>query len=289
MTPLPAAALALTTLIASSSAFTPAGTNSVARRCAFTTSCDYLLTPPSSRTAATTTGFLRMSEEENAVEDSAATEQQQEQQEEESPSEEQDAPTEDPEVTELKETISKLESTLKSKRSELSSLKDMADKYSQSGYARQVALVENNKRMRGANMADSKSAARAAVLQSFLPALDEMDAIGAKYDGNAFAATLQSGLTSEFQNNFKELGVTEFGVESGDEVVVGRVVAVEEQFSEEFGKGTVITPLKGGLEIQGNIVRPAECVASLGSEAAAAAAEEEEAAAEAEEEEAATE
>ena len=138
-------------------------------------------------------------------------------------------------------------------------------------------------------MADSKSAARAAVLQSFLPALDEMDAIGAKYDGNAFAATLQSGLTSEFQNNFKELGVTEFGVESGDEVVVGRVVAVEEQFSEEFGKGTVITPLKGGLEIQRNIVRPAECVASLGSEAAAAAAEEEEAAAEAEEEEAASE
>jgi hypothetical protein len=42
----------------------------------------------------------------------------------------------------------------------------------------------------------------------------------------------------------------------------------------------VITPLKSGLEIQGNIVRPAECVASLGSEAAAAA-EEEAAAAEA--------
>ena len=233
-----------------------------------------------------------MSEEENAVEDSAATEQQSEESPEES--EEENAPTEDPEVTELKETISKLESTLKSKRSELTSLKDMADKYSQSGYARQVALVENNKRMRGANMADSKSAARASVVQSFLPALDEMDAIGARYEGNAFAATLQSGLTSEFQNNLKELGVTEFGVESGDEVVVGRVVAVEEQFSEEFGKGTVITPLKGGLEIQGNIVRPAECVASLGTEAeVAAAAEEEEAAAaaaeEAEEEEAATE
>eukprot|EP00984_Skeletonema_dohrnii_P028188 scaffold18082_cov74-Skeletonema_dohrnii-CCMP3373.AAC.2 len=164
----------------------------------------------------------------------------------------------------------------------------MADKYSQSGYARQVALVENNKRMRGANMADSKSAARASVLQSFLPALDEMDVIGAKYEGNAFAGTLQSGLTMEFQNNLQELGVSEFGVESGDDVVMGRVVAVEEQFSEEFGKGTVITSLKSGLEIQGNTVRPAECVASLGSEAAAAA-EEEEAAAAAEEEETAAE
>jgi len=136
-------------------------------------------------------------------------------------------------------------------------------------------------------MADSKSVARASVLQSFLPALDEMDVIGAKYEGNAFAGTLQSGLTMEFQNNLQELGVSEFGVESGDDVVMGRVVAVEEQFSEEFGKGTVITSLKSGLEIQGNIVRPAECVASLGSEAAAA--EEEEAAAAAEEEEAAAE
>lgn len=209
-----------------------------------------------------------MSGEENAVEDTAAAT------EEESSEEANEAPKEDPEVTELKETISKLESSLKSKRSELNSLKDMADKYSQSGYARQVALVENNKRMRGANMADSKSAARATVLQSFLPALDEMDAIGAKYEGNAFAKTLQSGLTAEFQNNLRELGVSEYVVESGDDVVMGRVVAVEEQFSEEFGKGKVVTPLKTGLEIQGNIVRPAECVASLGSEAAAKEGEE---------------
>jgi len=276
MTPLPAAALALTTLIASSSAFTPTNTNSVARRCAFT-SCDFVITPPPSRPT-TTNGFLRMSEDENAVEDSTTTEQQSESSDE----QDEDAPTEDPEVTALKESITKLESTLKSKRSELTSLKDMADKYSQSGYARQVALVENNKRMRGANMADSKSAARASVLQSFLPALDEMEVIGERYAGKDFAGTLQSGLTAEFQNNFKELGVSEFGVESGEEVVMGRVVAVEEQFSEEFGKGTVITALKSGLEIQGNIVRPAECVASLGSEAAAAAEE-------AEEEEAATE
>jgi molecular chaperone GrpE (heat shock protein) len=183
---------------------------------------------------------------------------------------EEDTPKEDPAVTELKETISKLEATLKSKRSYLNNLKDMADKYSQSGYARQVAQVENNKRMRGANMADSKDAARATVLQSFLPVLDEMDAIAAKYEGNAFAGTLQSGLTSEFQNTLNEMGVAEYIVASGDDVVMGRVVAIEEEYSEEFGKGTVITPLKSGLEIQGNIVRPAECVASLGSEAEAA-------------------
>ena len=216
-----------------------------------------------------------MSEEENAEQQQATLEEQAAVEGEEgaaAAAEEEEAPKEDPVVTELKETISKLESTLKSKRSDLNSLKDMADKYSQSGYARQVAQVENNKRMRGANMADSKSAARATVLQSFLPVLDEMDAIAAKYEGNEFAGTLRSGLTSEFQNTLNELGVSEYFVASGDDVVMGRVVAVEEEYSEEFGKGTVITPLKSGLEIQGNIVRPAECVASLGSEAEAAAA-----------------
>jgi molecular chaperone GrpE (heat shock protein) len=219
-----------------------------------------------------------MSEAENTEQQAALEENVAESEEEKT-----EEPKVDPVVTELKETISKLELSLKSKRSELNNLKDMADRYSQSGYARQVAQVENNKRMRRDNMADSKSAARATVLQSFLPVLDEMDAIAAKYEGNAFAGTLRNGLTSEFQNTLKNLGVEEFSVASGDDVVLGRVVAVEEKYSEEFGKGTVIAPLKSGLEIQGNIVRPAECVASLGSEAeekaeeaAAAAAEEKE-------------
>jgi molecular chaperone GrpE (heat shock protein) len=271
-----AAVLALTSLIISSSAaFAPATTSTTfaARRCAFTTASS-----PSRAAEEVTTTFLRMSDEENAQQQATLDDNNNEA--ELSSEEEEDAPKEDPAVTELKETISKLEATLKSKRSDLNNLKDMADKYSQSGYARQVAQVENNKRMRGANMADSKDAARATVLQSFLPVLDEMDAIAAKYEGNAFAGTLQSGLTSEFQNTLNEMGVAEYIVASGDDVVMGRVVAIEEEYSEEFGKGTVITPLKSGLEIQGNIVRPAECVASLGSEAAAAA-EEEAAAAEA--------
>lgn len=277
MTRLPAAALALTTLISTSSAFVPAVSNSAVRHCAFTSSNNnsVICHPP--------TSFLRMSDEENAAVEEQSTETEASAADASSSSEEEEpeAPAEDPEVTELKSTIATLESTLKSKRSELTSLKDMADRYSASGYARQVAQVENNKRMRGANVADSKSAARASVLQSFLPALEEMEAIGAKYEGSDFARTLQNGLTSEFQSNLSELGVTEYSVESGEDVVVGRVVAVEEEYSEEIGKGKVITPVKGGLEIQGNVVRPAECVASLGSETAE---EEEEEAANAEEE-----
>lgn len=273
MTRLQAAAVVALTF-ASAAAFTPAASSFASRSCSLSTSSSSLTWSPT----LTTTTFLQMSEAENTEQQAALEENVAE-----SEKEKTEEPKVDPVVTELKETISKLELSLKSKRSELNNLKDMADRYSQSGYARQVAQVENNKRMRRDNMADSKSAARATVLQSFLPVLDEMDAIAAKYEGNAFAGTLRNGLTSEFQNTLKNLGVEEFSVASGDDVVLGRVVAVEEKYSEEFGKGTVIAPLKSGLEIQGNIVRPAECVASLGSEAEEKA--EEAAAAEVEEKE----
>jgi len=151
----------------------------------------------------------------------------------------------------------------------------MADKYSSAGYAREVAKGQNNKRLRSANMGNNKMAARASVLQTFLPVLDELDVVGTKYEGNAFASTLDSGLRSELKTSLADLGVTEFNVEVGDNIDSGRVVAIEEVYSDEAKKGTVISVLKSGLEISGNVVRPAEVVGSLGSESDAAAAEEE--------------
>ena len=177
---------------------------------------------------------------------------------------------EDKLVKELKESIASLESSLKAKKLQLSNLKDTADKYSSAGYARQVALVENNKRMRGANVADNKSASRSVVLQSFLPVLDELETLGQQYESSNFAKTLNSGLRSELDKALNELGVTEYMVESGMTMgtAVGRVVAVEEEYSEEYAKGTVIRPLKSGLEIKGNVIRPAEVVGSLGKQSA---------------------
>ena len=183
-----------------------------------------------------------------------------------------EAKKEDKLVKELKESIASLESSLKAKKTQLSNLKDTADKYSSAGYARQVALVENNKRMRGANVADNTSANRASVLQSFLPVLDELENLGQQYASNGFAKTLNSGLKSELDRALNELGVTEYMAESGQAIiggnnnVAGRVVAVDEEYSEEYAKGTVIRPLKSGLEIKGNVIRPAEVVGSLGQE-----------------------
>jgi len=205
---------------------------------------------------------LRMSEEESTTaEDSTAATSEGE----ESPEEEAE-PKLDPEVVALKEQITSLESDLKAKKTQLNSLKEMVDKYSSAGYAREVAKGQNNQRLRGANMADNKMAARASVLQSFVPVLDELDEVGRKYQGNSFASTLDSGLRSELENSLMELGVKEYTVEVGDAIDGGRVVAIEEEYSEEAGKGTILQVLKTGLEISGNVVRPAEVVGSLGSE-----------------------
>jgi len=174
----------------------------------------------------------------------------------------------DPEVVELNEKISKLESEIRRKKGQLTDLKEISEKYSQAGYVRQVALVENNKRRRGASMSDSKFAARASVIQSFLPVLDELDMLGSKYKGNSFASTL-GALGTGFRSSLQELGVTEYTVEVGSKLDVERVLAIEEEHSDEFSAGTVISPVKLGLEIQGNVIRPAECVVSLGCEKSA--------------------
>lgn len=54
----------------------------------------------------------------------------------------------DPEVKALKDEISQLESDLKQKNRDLSKLEDLADNYSEGGYARKVAEMEGYRRTR---------------------------------------------------------------------------------------------------------------------------------------------
>jgi molecular chaperone GrpE (heat shock protein) len=177
------------------------------------------------------------------------------------------------EVEELKLSIASLESSLRVKKSQLAGLKEQIDKFSSAGYARQVASVENAKLVRGTNVADGKSAARASVLRSFLPALDELDVLGARYGGNAFAKTFDAGLRSELESSLADLGASAYGVPAGQSILdVGRVVAVGQEHSAEYARGTAIRMVKAGLEISGNVVRPAEVVGSLGREEDIAAA-----------------
>lgn len=68
---------------------------------------------------------------------------------EEQQAEEEEQPAEeDPELVALKEEIAKLEADLKEKRRQVEYTSDQADEYSQAGYARKVAEMENMRRAR---------------------------------------------------------------------------------------------------------------------------------------------
>ena len=78
-----------------------------------------------------------------------AEEQFDEQADEEQPVEEE----EDPELVALKAEIAKLETDLKEKRRQVEYTSDQADEYSQAGYARKVAEMENMRRARSVSRA----------------------------------------------------------------------------------------------------------------------------------------
>lgn len=120
----------------------------------------------------------------------------------------------------------------------------------------------------------SREVAVASVLQSFLPIMDDFEELEQKYGNDDFGKSF-SALGGTLKSAFKELGVQEYSVKEGDQVNKQRITVVEEEYSDEFPKDTVIRPVAVGMELQGNVMRMAECVASLGSEQDEADAEKE--------------
>ena len=114
----------------------------------------------------------------------------------------------------------------------------------------------------------------ATVLRSFLPVKDKLDALRQEYANDEFGKQYVA-LAGNFNAALGEMGVTDYTANVGETMDRTRVLAVEEEYSTEFAKDTIIRPLKMGLELKGNVVRLAECVVSLGDESEAAAAEEE--------------
>lgn len=121
----------------------------------------------------------------------------------------------------------------------------------------------------------SREAAVASILTKFLPVLDDFIVLENKYARDDFGKSFNA-LGGAMRTALKELGVTEYEVQVGEKVDKQRVIVVQEEYSDEFEKDTVIRPIEVGLELQGNVMRQAECVASLGSETQEEAAESEE-------------
>jgi molecular chaperone GrpE (heat shock protein) len=105
-------------------------------------------------------------------------------------------------------------------------------------------------------------------LADFLPVYDQFIDLKEKYSNDEFGAKF-AGLS--IADTFSKMGVTEYSVEAGQAVDNFRVAVVENEYSTEFAKDTVIHPIAPGMELEGNVIRAAQCVASAGSEEEAAA------------------
>ncbi|KAG7343014.1 GrpE-domain containing protein [Nitzschia inconspicua] len=172
---------------------------------------------------------------------------------------------ENPEVTALKEEIAKLESTLAEEKSKLEAALEECEEYSKTGYARKVADMENMKRVRSNIASTSQSSATASVLRDFMPAYDTLNNLQQKYSGDEFGSKYSE---LNLQQSFVNLGVTNFNVAPGEQVNNFRMKVLEKEVSKDFAKDTVIREVSPGLELDGNVIRAASCVASLGSDEA---------------------
>ena len=74
------------------------------------------------------------------------------------------------------------------------------------------------------------------------------------------------------QQTFSNLGVTDFNVEVGETINNFRMKVLESEVSEQ-PKDTVLRQIAPGMELDGNVIRAALCVGSLGAEEAEEPAE----------------
>jgi molecular chaperone GrpE (heat shock protein) len=121
--------------------------------------------------------------------------------------------------------------------------------------------------LQSSNAAD----ATAVCLAEFLPVLDRMTELQQQYATHPYGKSYNS-LADTLRLAFTEMGVTEYTVTTGDIVDKSRMLVVDTEYSNNYSANTVLRPISMGMELQGYIVRYAECVASLGSESAAKAA-----------------
>jgi molecular chaperone GrpE (heat shock protein) len=125
---------------------------------------------------------------------------------------------------------------------------------------------------------DSNSAT-AGILADFLPVWDKLQALEAQYGEDEFGMKYNP-LPSAMRSAFGEMGVLEFTVAVGDAVDLRRMKVIQAEASDDVAEDMVLRSLAAGLELDGNMVRKAQCVKSLGPKVVEEAAAEEAPAAE---------
>lgn len=108
-------------------------------------------------------------------------------------------------------------------------------------------------------------------MKDFLPVYDTLNTLRETYLENEFG---KKYCELNLQATFATLGVTDFNVEAGDTVNNFRMKVLESELSTEHPKDTILRQVAPGLELDGNVIRAALCVSSLGAEEEPEAAEE---------------
>jgi molecular chaperone GrpE (heat shock protein) len=109
----------------------------------------------------------------------------------------------------------------------------------------------------------NKDASKAAIIQNFLPVMDELRFIQEEI-GDVEFGKKYSGLYGTMSSAFREMGVEEYGVAVGEPVNPQKVATIEEEYSADVPKGMIIRPVSMGMELAGNVLRLAQAVVSLG-------------------------
>jgi molecular chaperone GrpE (heat shock protein) len=111
-------------------------------------------------------------------------------------------------------------------------------------------------------------------LADFLPVYDKLQELEARHGEDDFGSKYNP-LPSAMRGAFAEMGVVQFEVSAGDAVDLRRMKVIEKEASADVDADKVLRSVAAGLELDGNMVRKAQCVASSGPEAAAEEAVEE--------------
>ena len=101
-------------------------------------------------------------------------------------------------------------------------------------------------------------------MQDFLPVLERLNELNQEFATNTFAVKNYATLSSSYASALKGMGLVEYTPDVGSKVDSIRVNVVQEEVSDLFAEsGYIISIMKKGYELNGNIVRAAEVVASI--------------------------
>jgi len=173
---------------------------------------------------------------------------------------------EDEVVAKYRAAISSLEATLRSKNMKISSIKESASRYSKNGTLRLVAELADFKKSRARTKVSDEARGKARKIEPFLAVMDELAALEGTFSDDTEKVAKQFGsLGRDLQTNLGKVGLKSFGAEIGsDRYIISRYTAISKEYSDTIPEGYITKVLVEGLEIEGNIVRDAEVVVSLG-------------------------